>query len=106
MIFRAHLDYARETGRHPMEFGRLAQFADSITPLAIQHRADPCASSIASGHPGAIHPWRIMPHVLGMSAFQIRNPVAFFVLMKSSNFPICHVSHHRPSAQGFFPQIL
>lgn len=33
-------------------------------------------------HPGPLLPWRVVPQVLRMAAFQIGYPVAVFVLMK------------------------
>ena len=34
----------------------------------------------------ALGPWRIMPDVLLMSAFEFRNPIQIFILVKSDNF--------------------
>ena len=36
-------------------------------------------------HPGPVLPGRIMPHVLGVTALEVGNPVSFFVLMEADD---------------------
>ena len=36
-------------------------------------------------HPRPRLPWRIVPHVLGVTALQLRNPVLFLVLMEADD---------------------
>jgi hypothetical protein len=43
-------------------------------------------------HPGPQLPWRPMPHMLPMTAFQVRNPIAMFIGVESNNCPFSHLT--------------
>src|SRR5436190_6684665 len=47
-------------------------------------------SSAACGcdYPGTIHPWRVMAHVLVVTAFKFRYPMQVLVLMKPDDAPV------------------
>jgi hypothetical protein len=59
-----------------------------IAAFAIQLHANPTGSAFFGENPRTIRPRRIMPHMLPMSAFQIRNPVVFGILMEASDLLI------------------
>jgi hypothetical protein len=61
-----------------------------ITSDAVEFLSQSAPATVLRNHPGTFHVWRIMAHVLIMSAFQLRHPVTFFVQMKSSDLsPHC-----------------
>jgi hypothetical protein len=58
-------------------------------------------SSLRGGHPMSGCPWRIMPDVLPVAAFKVRNPVEGLVLMKSRDLTrdsgrLCTHRFHKP----------
>ncbi len=63
----------------------------------IQLNAQILASRLFSEHPGPHLPGRIVPHVLAVPAFQIRDPVLCLVLMERHN----PTSHWRPLSPSF-----
>jgi hypothetical protein len=42
-------------------------------------------------HPRANLPGRIVPHVLGVRAFEVGNPMSFLILMEVDDPSECHV---------------
>lgn len=43
--------------------------------------------SLLRGHPNPLRPWWIVPHMLLMSALQLRHPVPFLILVVPNNLP-------------------
>ena len=54
---------------------------------AAQHGAEHLVTPLFRGDPGAILPRRIVAHVLSVSAFEVRYPVAFVVEVKADDAP-------------------
>jgi|SRR5882672_1655541 len=68
--------------------------------LTIELATDAFGAAIFCGYPWAVFPRRIVAHMLGVAAFEIGNPVLFFVLMKADNFSQGHrlAGYCRPNA--------
>ena len=62
-----------------------------ITSDAVEFFSQLAPATVLRNHPGTFHVWRIMAHVLIMTALQLRHPVTFFIQMKSSDLSL-HVS--------------
>lgn len=56
-----------------------------IALLALEHAADRLRPSCRSNDPGAIGPWRVVPHMLVVPAFQLSYPMPFIILVKTDD---------------------
>src|SRR3954454_15395283 len=58
-----------------------------------QPGAEPAVSTFAGHHPGTLLPGRIVPHVLIVTALELRHPVTLLVLMETDDEPLrCHLT--------------
>jgi hypothetical protein len=56
-----------------------------LTSGAIELVANESAPALFRQDPGPEHPRWLVPHVPAMSAFQVRNPIGVFILMKTDD---------------------
>lgn len=61
-----------------------------LAALAFEHVPQVRRAAFRGSHPLAIHPRRIVPHVLSVPAVELRNPIAEFVEVKAGDFVLCH----------------
>src|SRR4051812_15120081 len=75
----------------------------SLPPVAahaVQLRAEPLAPARFGDDPRAQLPGRVVPHMLTMSTGQLRDPVAFLVLVKADDLAL----HGRRSVAPLIPR--
>lgn len=77
------IDLLRKT--HPPYFRPDPAARPEITFLALQLEADHGGTPFGSDDPGAQHPGRVVSHVLEVAAFQLRDPMALFILVIADN---------------------
>src|SRR6476659_6635324 len=67
-----------------------APLPHSLSSAQATHQpgAEPTASPLAGQHPGALLPGRIVPHVLVVTAVELRHPVTPLVLMETDDEPL------------------
>lgn len=59
-----------------------------VTFQAVESYADARAAPLRSDRPGTHLERRLMTHVLGVTTFQVGNPIADLVPMKTDNLPL------------------
>jgi hypothetical protein len=65
-----------------------------VATFALQDAADPLRSFCFAEHPFAEGPGRIVAHVLGVAAVELRCPMVLFILTETDYGPL----HRTPSA--------
>jgi hypothetical protein len=83
-------------GLGPGHAPRLALRALPSAAGAIEAASDHRRAAFRRQHPGAFLPRRLMPDVLSVAALQVRDPVAFCVLMEADDRP----PHASPPARS------
>jgi len=68
-----------------------------VTDDAVQRGTQPAATALLRQDPRPHLPWRIVAHVLIVTALQFGDPVAGLVLMESGD-AACHVAAHSEEA--------
>lgn len=59
-----------------------------LTFFADEYMAQVSLTPIFGHNPRTVHPWWIVPDVLGVSTLQVRHPVSLLILMKANNTPL------------------
>jgi len=74
------------------------------TPDATKRMPDESRATFLRDNPRPIHPRRIVPNMLRVSAFQLSDPIALFILAKAHDFAIHRNGGRRLSFQKAFPR--
>ena len=71
-----------------------------VANFAVELDADHAVAPFVRDDPRAVDPWRIVPHVLRMAAFELGDPVFELVLMKIDDAALHARLWHEPRGDG------
>ena len=78
--------HAAGNGRQSLSFRTLISIGDATaTRPACELHSEKVRAPIWRHDPRAVLPWRVVPHVLGVPAFELGHPMAFGVGVKSND---------------------
>ena len=78
--------HAAGNGRQSLPFFRLISIGNAnATRPARELHSEKVRTPVGGHDPRTVLPWRVVPHVLGVPAFELGHPMAFGVRVKSNN---------------------
>ena len=78
--------HATGNGRQSPSFFTLICVGDAnATRRACELHSEKVRAPVGGRDPRAVLPWRVVPHVLGVPAFEVGHPMAFGVRVKSND---------------------